>query len=254
MRRRDFIAGITGSAAAWPLTVGAQQPGGTRRIGLLTPLAAGDAEGQSRLAVFLRELQQLGWTDGQNLQIEYRWSAGNPDEMRKLAGELAALKLEVIFSSGIAAVAPLLQTTRSTPIVFALIPDPVGAGYVESLARPGGNATGFMNYEYGLSGKWLALLKEIMPGVKRAAVLRDPNISSGIGQFAAIQSVAPSLGIEVIPVNVRDAFEIERALAVFARFPNGGMVTTGRMAVIHRDLIVALAARLNRPRSIGTAR
>ena len=183
-----------------------------RRIGVLMPLAADDTEGQARIAAFLQGLQQLGWADGRNVRIEYRWSAGNDADTRKFATELAALAPDVILANGAVAVAPLLQATRTVPIVFVLVPDPVGAGIVDSLARPGGNATGFITFEYGLSGKWLELLKQIAPGVTRAAVIRDAAISSGIGQWAAIQSMAPSLGVEVIPVNVREAPEIERSV------------------------------------------
>ncbi len=219
-----------------------------RRIGVLMPLAADDTEGQARIAAFLQGLQQLGWADGRNVRIEYRWSAGNDADTRKFATELAALAPDVILANGAVAVAPLLQATRTVPIVFVLVPDPVGAGIVDSLARPGGNATGFITFEYGLSGKWLELLKQIAPGVTRAAVIRDPNISSGIGQFAAIQSVAPSLGVEVIPVNVRDAHEIERAVTAFARSSNGGLIVTGSgLATVHRNLIVTLAARHKLP-------
>jgi putative tryptophan/tyrosine transport system substrate-binding protein len=182
-----------------------------RRIGVLWPLAADDPISQARNAAFLQALQQLGWTVGQNIQIEYRWSAGNDEATRRFAAELAAFAPEVILASGSAAAGPLLQVTRTVPIVFAIVPDPVGAGFVDSLARPGGNATGFVSFDYGISGKWLELLKEIAPGVRRAAVLRDPAITAGIGQWGAIQTAAPSLGLEVSPLNVRDAAEIERA-------------------------------------------
>ena len=210
--------------------------------------AADDPEAQARLAAFLQGLQQLGWTDGRNVRIDYRWAAGNADDIRKYAAELVALAPDVILAAGGSSVGPLLQATRTVPIVFAVVPDPVGAGFVDSLARPGGNATGFMQFEYSLSGKWLELLKEIAPGVTRAAVLRDPAITAGIGQFAVIQSVAPSLGVEVSPVNVRDAAEIERAVAAFARSANGGLiVTASALASVHRDLIVTLAARHKLP-------
>ena len=190
----------------------------------------------------------MGWSDGRNLQIDYRWGAGDADRMRKYAAELVALAPDVILASGTATVAPLLQATRTVPIVFVQVADPVGAGFVDSLARPGGNATGFIIFEYGMSGKWLELLKEIAPGVTRAAVLRDPAIPAGIGQFGAIQAVAPSLGVEVSPINVRDAGEIERAIAAFARSSNGGLiVTASALAVVHRDLIVTLAARHKLP-------
>ena len=189
-----------------------------RRIGVLIGGgAADDPDTLASIAAFLQGLQQLGWTDGRNVRIDTRWAAGNADNIRKYAAELAALAPDVIFATGTAAMGPLLQATRTVPIVFAIVTDPVGAGFVDSLARPGGNATGFMQFEYSLSGKWLELLKQIAPGVTRAAVLRDPAITAGIGQFAIIQSVAPSVGVEVSPVNVRDAGEIERAVAAFAR-------------------------------------
>ena len=190
----------------------------------------------------------MGWTDGRNVRIDIRWGAGDADRIRKYAAELVALAPDVILATGSAAVGPLLQATRTVPIVFVHVADPVGAGFVESLARPGGNATGFTTFEYGMSGKWLELLKEIAPGVTRAAVLRDPAIAAGIGQFGAIQSVAPSLGVEVSPVDVRDAGEIERAVAAFARAPNGGLiVTASALAIVHRDLIITLAARHKLP-------
>ena len=187
---------------------------------------ADDPDGQARIAAFLQGLQQLGWTDGRNVRIDTRWGAGNADDIRKYAAELVALAPDVILASGTSTVGPLLQATRTVPIVFASVSDPVGAGFVDSLARPGGNATGFMQFEYSLSAKWLELLKQIAPGVTRAAVLRDPAITAGIGQFAVIQSVAPSVGVEVSPVNVRDAGEIERAVTAFARFSNGGLIVT----------------------------
>jgi putative ABC transport system substrate-binding protein len=207
-----------------------------------------DPDGQARNAAFLQELHQFGWTDGRNVRIDTRWSAGDVDRIRKHVAEFVAFLPDVIVASGSATVGPLLQATRTVPIVFVNVPDPVGAGYVDSLARPGGNATGFILFEYGISGKWLELLKQISPGVTRAAVIRDPAITGGIGQFGAIQSAAPSLGLEVNPVNVRDAAEIERAVAAFARTPNGGLIVTGSaLAVVHRELIIALAARHKLP-------
>ena len=248
MKRREFITLIGGAAVGWPLAVRAQQPERMRRIGMLGNLAADDPEGQARLVAFLLGLRELGWTDGGNMQIVYRWSGGNAADTRKYASELAALAPDVILATGSNTMGPLLQATRAVPIVFVTVPDPVGAGFVDSLARPGGNATGFTAFEYGLSGKWLELLKEIAPGVTRAAVIRDPAITAGIGQFAAIQSVAPSIGVEVSPVNVRDAGEIERAITAFARSSNGGLIVTGSaLAVVHRDLIVMLAARHKLP-------
>jgi putative ABC transport system substrate-binding protein len=247
MKRRDFIAGL-GAAAAWPLTSRAQQPERVRRVGVLMPFAAGDVEGHARVAAFLQEMQQLGWTDGRNIRVEIRWATGNDDDIRKYAAELIALAPDVILANGSAGVGPLLEATRTVPIVFAIVPDPVGAGFVESLARPGGNATGFLMFEYGISAKWLELLKEIVPGVTRAAVIQDPTLSAGIGQLAAIQSATPLLGLELTPVDVRDPAEIERAVAIFAHTPNGGLiVTASALAVVHRELIVALAAQHRLP-------
>jgi putative tryptophan/tyrosine transport system substrate-binding protein len=246
MERRSLITLLAG-AAAWPLGAHAQQPDRIRRIGAFAGIEE-DAEGQARFAAFLQGLQQLGWTDGRNVRIDYRWGGGNADNIRKQAAELAALAPDVILAAGAAVAGPLLQATRTVPIVFVIVPDPVGAGFVDSLARPGGNATGFITYEYSISAKWLELLKQIAPEVTRAAVLRDPAISTGIGQFGAIQAVAPSFGVEVSPVNVRDAGEIERAIAAFARPSNGGLiVTASALAVVHRDLIIRLAARHKLP-------
>jgi putative ABC transport system substrate-binding protein len=247
--RRQFIMFLVGAAAAWPLAARAQKHGeGARRIGVLYGQAADDPEAQARAAAFQQRLQQSGWTDGRNVRIDYRWGGGNADRIRKYAAELVALAPDVILTSGAATMGWLLQATRTVPIVFVNVADPVGAGYVESLARPGGNATGFIQFEYGITGKWLELLKEIAPGVTRVAVARDAAISSGMGQWGAIQSAAPSVGVEVIPVNVRDAPEIERAIAAFARSPNGGLIVTGSaLAAFHRNLLVALAARHKLP-------
>jgi putative ABC transport system substrate-binding protein len=248
MQRREFITLIGGVAVAWPLAARAQQPERMRLIGVLTGLAADDPDAQARYAAFVKGLQQLGWTDGRNVRIDTRWGWGDADNIRKHAAELAALLPDVILGSGSASVGSLLQATRTVPIVFVIVPDPVGSGFVDSLARPGGNATGFMQFEYSLSGKWLELLKQIAPGVTRAAVLRDPAITAGIGQFAIIQSVAPSLGLEVSPVSVRDATEIERAVAAFARISNGGLiVTASALSVVHREQIITLAARHKLP-------
>jgi putative ABC transport system substrate-binding protein len=250
MKRREFITLLGGAAAvAWPLAARAQQPDRVRRIGVLMASAADDSESQARIAAFLQGLQQLGWADGRNMRIDTRWATTDADDIRRHAAELAALAPDVLVAAtGTVTAAPLLQATRTVPIVFVQVIDPVGAGFVVSLARPGGNATGFTIYEYGMSGKWLELLKEIAPRMARAAVLRDPAIASGIGQFAAAQAVAPSLGVELSPVDVRDAGEIDRAVTAFARSPNGGLiVTASALATRHRDLIIALAARHRLP-------
>jgi putative ABC transport system substrate-binding protein len=248
VKRREFITLIGGAAAAWPLVAHAQQRERMRRIGVLLGLAAGDPVDQARFAAFAQGLQQSGWMIGRNMQIDTRSSAGNHDDARRYAAELVALAPEVILASGNSGVAPLLQVTRAVPIVFVIVPDPVGAGFVDSLARPGGNATGFLAYEYGVGAKWLELLKELAPSVTRVAVLRDAALASGPGQFAAIQSVAPSFNVELTPVNMRDANEIERAFAAFARSSNGGLIVTGSpLAGLHRDLIIALAARHKLP-------
>jgi len=248
MRRREFIGLLGGAAVGWPLAARAQQPERVRRIGVLTGFAVSDPEGLARVMAFTQTLAQLGWAVGRNVQIDTRWTGGNADDARRYAAELIALAPDVMLATGGAVVGPLLQVTRSVPIVFANVPDPVGSGFVESLARPGGNATGFVQFEYNLSGKWLELLKQIAPGVTRAAVLWDPAIIAGIGQFAVIQAVAPSLRVEVSAVSVRDAPEIERAIAAFARSLNGGLiVTASALALRHRDLIVTLAARHKLP-------
>jgi len=247
MRRRDFIKGIIGSTTVWPIAVRAQQAERMRRIGVLESVAADSPRVQAQMAAFLQGLQQAGWTDGRNLRIDIRGAAGNAADARKYAAELVALGPDVILAAGVV-VEPLLQATRTVPIVFAIVPDPVGSGLVDSLSRPGGNVTGFMMFEYSLSVKWVELLKEIAPGVTRAAVLWDPAIPAGIGQFAVIQSVAPSIGLDVRPVNVRDAAEIERGVAAFAQSANGGLiVTASALAAVHRDLIVSVAARHKLP-------
>jgi putative ABC transport system substrate-binding protein len=248
VKRREFIALLGGAAAAWPLAARAQQPERMHRIGVLLPAAADDAIFQARLAAFHQALALLGWIIGRNVRIDTRWATTNRAEIQRQAAELAALAPDVILATGDSTVPPLLQATRSVPIVFPVVTDPLGAGYVESLARPGGNVTGFMNLEYGTGGKWLDLLKEIAPTVTRAAVLRDPANPSQTAQFGAIQGVAPSLKVEVTPVGMRDAGEIERAVAAFAGSPNGGLiVTAGSAAVRHRALIVTLAARHKLP-------
>jgi putative ABC transport system substrate-binding protein len=248
MRRREFITLLGGAAAAWPLTAPAQQSERMRQVGVLMTLASNNPDAQSNIATFLQALQQLGWTDGRNLRVELRWSAGDANNVRKHASELAGIGPDVIFAAGGPSMGPLLHATRTMPIVFAAVPDPVGSGFVASLARPGGNATGFMQFEYSLSGKWVELLKQIAPSVARAAVLWDPSIPAGIGQFAVIQAVAPSIGVEVSPVNVRDASEMEEGIATFARSSNGGLiVTASSLANLHRELIVGLAARHRLP-------
>jgi putative ABC transport system substrate-binding protein len=248
MRRREFITLIGGTAAAWPLAARAQQPERMRRIGVLMNLTADDPEAPGRVAAFAQGLGELGWTIGRNVRIDYRWGANDPDRGRRYADELIALAPDTILASGILSATPLQRITRTLPIVFVNVTDPVGAGLVASLARPGGNATGFMLFEYSLSGKWLELLKELAPRVARAGILRDSNSPGGIGQYAAIQAVAPSIGLEANPIEVRDANEIERAIAAFAGSANGGLiVTSSALAVAHRKLIVALAARHRLP-------
>jgi ABC-type uncharacterized transport system substrate-binding protein len=249
VKRREFITLLGGAAAAWPCAAGAQQPERVRRIGVLTVGAgADDLDGRARSEAFIQALQQLGWTDGRNVRIDYRWGGGDAGNVRKYAAELVALAPDVIVASGTSSMAPLLEATRSVPIVFVQITDPVGAGFVDSLARPGGNVTGFTNFEYGLGAKWLELLKEIVPKVTRAAVLRDATSPAGTGKFGAIQSAAPPLGVEVSPINLRDAAEIERAVTAFSRSANGGLiVTASSLSVIHRDLIIRLAARHRLP-------
>jgi putative ABC transport system substrate-binding protein len=247
VRRRDFIT-LIGAAAAWPLAARAQQADRVRRVGVLMNLTADDPEASTRVTALAQGLQQLGWTDGRNVRIDYRWGAADADHSRKYAAELVTLAPDVILASGTPAAAALQQATRTVPIVFVNAVDPVGAGLVDSLAQPGGNATGFILFEYGISAKWLELLREIAPQLKRAAVLRQPDIASGIGQLAVIQAAAPSFGVEVRPVGVRDAEEIERAVTAFARSPNGGLiVAASTLAGVHRKLIIALAARHRLP-------
>jgi putative tryptophan/tyrosine transport system substrate-binding protein len=244
MKRRAFIT-LLGGAAAWPLAARAQQPERMRGIGVLMPLGADDPEAQARIAAFSQALEQLGWTEGRNLRIDIRWGAGDADRVRKDATELAALAPNVILANGSAAVAALQLAARTVPIVFVAVIDPVGAGFVETMARPGGNATGFTNYEYGMSGKWLELLKELAPRLSRVGVIRDPSITAGGGQLGALQAVAPQLGVELSPIGVRDAGEIERGVTAFARGPNDGLIVTGStLATLNREMIVSLAARL----------
>jgi len=248
VRRRDFIKVIAGSAAAWPFTAQAQQGEGVRRIGMLWPFSADDPRAKASLAALKQGLQELGWIDGRNLRIDARWFAGNPDDHRKNAAELVALAPDLIFASGATTLGPLLQTTRTIPIVFTIVPDPVGSGYVANLARPGGNATGFTTFEFGIGAKWLEVLKQIIPGLTRVAVIRDPSISAGMGQWGAIQAAAASFAVELSPINVSDPTEMESAFAAFARGSNGGLIVTGSgMAVVHRNLLITLAARYKLP-------
>ena len=246
MRRREFLGVLGGAGAAWPLAARAQQSERVRRIGVLSATAMDDQENK-RLAAFLERLKQLGWTDGHNVRIDYRFAAANLENFHKYAAELVTLAPDVILAPGTSLV-HILQATRTIPIVFPFAADPVGSGLIESLSRPGGNATGFLVFEYDLSAKWLELLKEIAPGVTRAAVLRDPTAITGIGQFAVIQSVARSVGVEVSPLNLRDASETERAVTAFARSSNGGMIVAGSaLASVQRHLIIELAARHRLP-------
>ena len=248
MRRREFITLLGGAAAAWPISARAQQTDRVRRIGVLFSLAATDPESQTRKTAFEQGLQELGWTDGRNVRIEYRWGAGDAANVRKYAAELIALAPDVILVSGGSVVGLVLQLTHTVPVVFTQTPDPVGAGFVDSVAHPGGNATGFTNSEYAENAKLLELLKEIAPRVTRAAVLRDPASPQGTGQWGVIQAAAPSVRIEVSAVNVRNADEIERAVAAFARSSNGGLIVPGSaLVIVHRKLIIELAARHKLP-------
>jgi len=248
VKRREFITLVGGTAAAWPVAARAQQGERVRRIGVLLPAAADDPEWQARVGALLQELSLLGWAIGRNVRIDTRWSAADAAQIRRHAAELAALAPDVILAFGSSTVGPMMQASRSVPIVFPGSVDPVAAGFVESLAQPGGNATGFINFEYSISAKWLELLKQTAPSVMRVAVLRDPTVHSGSGQLGSIQTVAPSFGVELRPVDVRDAGEIERAVTAFARSPNGGLIVTGSgPSIIHRDLIITLAARHRLP-------
>jgi len=248
MRRREFITFVGSAAAAWPLAARAQQAARMRRIGILLNASSDDPQYQAWVGAFLQELALLGWAIGRNVRIDTRWAGANAAEIRRHAAELAALAPDVILAHGAGPAGALLQATRTVPIVFPVVVDPVGGGLVDSLARPGGSARGFMVFEYSIGGKWMELLKQIAPGVTRAPILRDPTQPAGTGQFGAIQAAAPSLRVEVNPVNVRDAGEIERAVAAFARAPNGGLiVTASAAATLHRDLIITLAARHKLP-------
>jgi putative ABC transport system substrate-binding protein len=247
LKRREVITLLGGAAATWPLAARAQQPERMRRIGVLAQAAANDPETAARLTAFVQGLQELGWSVGRNARIEYRWAAANYDLIRKYAAELVALAPDVILAAGGQGMRPLLDLTTTVPIVFDAL-DPVGAGFVASLARPGGNATGFGAIEFGMSGKWLELLKQIAPHITRVAVLRDPNNIASVGQFSALQAVAPSFGVELSPVDVRDAGAIQRGLAAFARGSNDGLILTASpTSDLHRDLVIALAARHRLP-------
>ena len=254
LQRREFISLLGGAAAAWPMAARGQQPERMRRIGVLINLTADDPQSQARIAVLLKGLQQFGWAEGLNIRIDYRWGSGDVNRLRNYAAELIALAPDVVLAGGSEAAATFQQASRNLPIVFVNVADPVGAGYVDSLSRPGGNATGLVLFEYGISPKWLELLKEIASGVTRVAVIRDAAIPAGIGQFGAIQGVSSSLGVEVSPLGLRDANEIERALTAFAQGPNGGVIVTASPAAVsHRDLIIKIAAVTVCQRSIPTA-
>jgi putative ABC transport system substrate-binding protein len=247
MKRREFVT-LLGGAAVWPLAARAQQREHPRRIGVLQVAVADDPEVNRRLAAFQGELGRLGWVQGRNLRVEMRWAGGDPERIRNAAAELVALAPDVLIVNGSSGMDAMQRATRTVPVVFVVVPDPIGAGYADSLARPGGNATGFGQFEYGIGAKWLELLKELSPKLKRAGIIRDPTITAGPGQFGAIQSVAPSLGVEISPLNVRDASEIERVITTLARTENSGLIVTGSaLAVVHRKLIISLAAKYKLP-------
>src|SRR5262245_24499686 len=246
MQRRQFIA-LLGGAVTWPLAARAQQDQRVRRIAVLNALAEDDPESAARRPAFEQALKALNWTNGSNLRIDYRWAAGDSERMRKFAAEIIALEPDVILTSGSIVVPLMMQATRTIPIVFVQVVDPVGSGFVKSMARPGGNVTGFTQLEYSLAGKWVELLKQIAPHVTRAAVIRDPTRGPGIGQFAVVQAVAPSLGMELSPINALDVSEMESEITEFARSPNGGLVVTVGGTAVHRDLMIALAAKHRLP-------
>jgi putative tryptophan/tyrosine transport system substrate-binding protein len=247
MKRREFVT-LLGGAAVWPLAARAQQREHPRRIGVLQVAVADDPEVNRRLAAFQGELGRLGWVQCRNLRVEMRWAGGDPERIRNAAAELVALAPDVLIVNGSSGMDAMQRATRTVPVVFVVVPDPIGAGYADSLARPGGNATGFGQFEYGIGAKWLELLKELSPKLKRAGIIRDPTITAGPGQFGAIQSVAPSLGVEISPLNVRDASEIERVITTLARTENSGLIVTGSaLAVVHRKLIISLAAKYKLP-------
>jgi len=248
MRRREFISLLGGAVTAWPVRARGQPSARMRLIGVLLPIAKDDPDYQPWLTAFRQALQELGWVDGRNMRMDIHWATANHAEIRKQAAELVALAPDVILAHGASTVGPLLQTTRTVPIVFPITGDPVGAGFVDSLARPGGNVTGFLTIEYSMSGKYVELLKLIAPGVARAAVIRDASSPTGMASFGVIQAMAPSLKVEVTPVNMADAGEIERVVTAFAHSPNGGLIVTpGGPAFVNRDLIITLAARHKLP-------
>jgi putative tryptophan/tyrosine transport system substrate-binding protein len=247
MRRREFITLLSGATVAWPFSARAQQPERVRRIGVLSALTETDPESVARRAAFEQALKALNWTNGSNLRIDYRWAANDAERIRKLAAEIITLEPDVILTSGSIVVTPMMQATPTIPIVFVQVIDPVGSGFVKSLARPGGNITGFTQFEYSLAAKWVELLKQIAPQVTRAAVIRDPTRGPGIGQFAVVQAIAPSLGMEVSAINALDVSEMESAVAEFARAPNGGLIVTVGGTAFNRELIIALAAKHRLP-------
>lgn len=247
MRRRD-VFGLLGGAVAWPFAARAQQRERLPRVGVLLPATPDDSEYPSLIVAFLQGLQQMGWTDRRNVRIETRWAGGGGGPMQKHVAELVALAPDVIMAAGASATGPLLQATRTIPVVFTIVPDPVGAGFVETLAKPGGNATGFTSFEYGIGGKWLELLKEMAPRVTRVAVARDSTTTAGIGQWSAIQTASATLGMQATPINLRNVHELERAIGEFARIPNGGLiVTSSGLAITLRDALIALAVKHKMP-------
>jgi putative ABC transport system substrate-binding protein len=256
LKRRKLITLLAGAAASWPLAARAQQSDRVRRIGVLMSMVDSDPRGMEFITVFAQGLAELGWTVGRNVRIEYRWGAGDLDRFRRYAAELVALSPDVVLATAGSIVGAFQQVSRTVPIVFVTTIDPVGGGWVESLSRPGSNATGFAAFEFSMSGKWLELLKEIAPWVKRVAVIRDPSVPAGSGGFAAIQAVAPSFGVELTPVGVRTTDEIERGITAFARSANGGLIAAGPASSVerHRDLIIALAAKHRLPAVYGPRR
>jgi putative ABC transport system substrate-binding protein len=249
VKRREFLGLLGGVAAiSWPLAAHAQQSARMRHIAILAGIAENDPEAQARVAAFVEGLDQLGWTRGRNIQIDIRWTGGLVENLRRFAAELVRLTPDVLMATGGASLGPLVEATQTIPIVFAQVPDPLGSGFIDSLSRPGGNATGFASFDYTITGKWLELLKEIAPHTTRAAVLREPTVAAGIGQFAVLQAVAPSLGVELIPIKVRDVAEMERSISAFARSTCGAMVVTaGPFNFAHRELIIKLAAQHRLP-------